>query len=102
MVQQINTNAAREGVRRVVLDGATSDGRDGVLNEVTEYLYGTGIGGVSVTVSPDSPDSAGWGEVVTVTVSIPFSQVPWLPTPMFVGGDMEFSSKVTVRSETVP
>jgi hypothetical protein len=52
MVQQISTNAAREGVRRVVLDGATSDGRDGVLNEVTEYLNGTGIGGCECDGQP--------------------------------------------------
>ncbi len=101
MVQQIITNAAREGARMAVLDGATTGGSDGVLTKVTEYLEGAGIRGANITVSPDPPDSAGWGEPVTVTVSIPFSQVSWLPTPMFVGRDMELSSNATMRRETV-
>ncbi|MDZ7615745.1 MAG: TadE/TadG family type IV pilus assembly protein [Patescibacteria group bacterium] len=101
MVQQIITNAAREGARIAVLDGATTHGSGGVANTVDEYLEGAGIRGATVTVIPDPPDSAGWGEPVTVTVSIPFSQVSWLPTPMFVGGDTELSSKSTMRRETV-
>ncbi len=36
MVQQIITNAARDGARMAVLDGATTDGRDGVLTRGTE------------------------------------------------------------------
>ncbi len=101
MVQQIITNAAREGARMAVLDGATTGGSDGVVTRVVEYLQGAGIEGASITVSPDPPDSAGWGEPVTVAVRVPFSQVTWLPTPMFVGGDMELSSGATMRRETV-
>lgn len=101
MVQQIVTNASREGARMAILDGATTSGHDGVNTRVTEYLQEAGIQGASVTVNPDPPDSAGWGEPVTVTVGIPFSQVTWLPTPMFVGRDMQLSSSTTMRRETV-
>ncbi|MDY0166200.1 MAG: pilus assembly protein [Thermoguttaceae bacterium] len=99
MVQQIITNASREGARVAVLDGATTGEVD---SKVANYLQGANIHrGASITVSPDPPDSAGWGEPVTVTVTIPFSQVTWLPTPMFVGGDMQLSSSTTMRRETV-
>ncbi len=101
MVQQIVTNASREGARMAVLDGATTGGHDGVNTRVTDYLQEAGIKGASVTVNPDPPDSAGWGDPVTVTVRIPFSQVTWLPTPMFVGRDMQLSSSTTMRRETV-
>lgn len=81
-----------------VLDGAT---RQDVDTRVTDYLEGAGIRGASITVNPDPPDSAGWGEPVTVTVRIPFGQVTWLPTPMYVGRDMQLSSVTTMRRETV-
>lgn len=98
MVQQIITNASREGARMAVLDGAT---RHDVEMTVNDYLEGASIRGATVTVSPDPPDSAGWGEPVTVTVRIPFGQVTWLPTPMYVGRDMQLSSGTTMRRETV-
>ncbi len=98
MVQQIITNASREGARMAVLDGATTGDVD---TTVVDYLQGAGIQSANVTVDPDPPDSAGWGEPVTVTVGIPFSQVTWLPTPMFVGRDMQLSSSTTMRRETV-
>ena len=98
MVQQIITNASREGARIGVLDGATTSG---VTSTVTDYLTGSGIDGASVTVVPDPPDQAGWGEPVTVTVDVPFSQVSWLPAPMFVTGDMTLSASTSMRRETV-
>jgi len=97
MVQQIITNASREGARIAVLDGATTSG---VTTQVTNYLDGAGVRGANVTVDPDPPTDAGWGEPVTVEVTIPFSNVSWLPVPMFVG-DMDLSSTASMRRETV-
>lgn len=102
MVQQTATNAAREGARLAVLDGATTGGSEGGATRVAEHLQEAGIERASITIAADPSDSAGWGGAVTVAVRIPFNQDTWLPTPMFVGGDMELSSGATMRRETVP
>jgi Flp pilus assembly protein TadG len=97
MVQQVLTNATREGARRAVLDGATTDDIEDV---VEEYLTNSSIDGGTVTVSPDPPSSAGSGDPVTVTVSIGFDQVSWLPSPFFLGGKTMTAQSV-MRRESV-
>jgi Flp pilus assembly protein TadG len=97
MVQQVITNGSREGARIAVLDGTTSTE---VHNAVENYLTSASISGATVTVDPDPPNTAGYGEAVTVTVSIPFNQVSWLPTPMFIGGKT-LSATTVMRRETV-
>jgi Flp pilus assembly protein TadG len=82
MVEQVLDNAAREGCRRAVLNTATTSD---VNTVVTNYLNNSGISGESITVSPD-PSTASAGTAITVTVSVPFSSVSWLPHPMFLGG----------------
>lgn len=83
MVQQVITNASREGARRGVLDGATTSE---VTTAVKSYLTGATVKDATVTVTPNPPSSAGFGEPVTVTVSVPFNKVTWLPKPMFLSG----------------
>ena len=83
MVQQVITNASREGARRGVLDGATTSE---VTTAVKSYLTGASVKDATVTVTPNPPNSAGFGEPVTVTVSVPFNKVTWLPKPMFLSG----------------
>lgn len=97
MVQQVITNASREGARMAVLDGATTAA---VQAAVQTYLEGATIQDAQVTVNPDPPSSAGYGEPVTVAVSINFDQVSWLPSPMFLGGQSLTASSV-MRRETV-
>ena len=97
MVQQVITNGSREGARIAVLDG-TDTGE--VTTAVDTYLSNAAVTGATVTVSPDPPNSAGYGEPVTVTVSIPFDQVSWLPSPMFLGGSTMTATTV-MRRETV-
>ena len=97
MVQQIITNASREGARMAVLDGATTTS---VQTAVQNYLQGATVGNAQVTVNPDPPSSAGYGEPVTVTVSVNFNQVSWLPSPMFLGGQA-LSAATVMRRETV-
>ena len=97
MVQQVLTNASREGARIAVLDNtATAD----VVTAVENYLSSGTISGANITVSPDPPSSAGYGQPVTVTVSIPFDQVSWLPSPMFLGGNT-LEATTVMRRETV-
>lgn len=97
MVQQVITNASREGARVAVLDGSTTAS---VTSAVTSYLTAGSITGASVTVNPDPPSNAQYGDPVTVTVSIPFSQVSWLPSPMYLGGTT-LTSATVMRRETM-
>jgi Flp pilus assembly protein TadG len=97
MVQQVITNASREGARQAVLDGATTAE---ITNIVNAYLTNGSITGATVTVAPNPPTDAEFGDPVTVTVSIPFSQVSWLPSPMYLGGKTLTASTV-MRRETV-
>lgn len=97
MVQQVLTNATREGARRAVLDGATTNE---VKTAVEDYLESSTITGATVTVSPNPPSSAESGDPVTVTVTIGFNQVSWLPSPFFLGGKT-MTAKSVMRRESV-
>ncbi|MGQ9562480.1 MAG: TadE/TadG family type IV pilus assembly protein [Thermogutta sp.] len=97
MVQQVITNASREGARTAIVQGATTSD---VVGTVNNYLTGGGVRGATVSVSPDPIDLAGYGDPVTVTVSVPFRQVSWLPAPMFLK-DTELRATTTMRREAV-
>ena len=97
MVQQVLTNAAREGARVGVLDGST---KAKVLSAAGQYLNGAAVSTANVQVQPDPPSSAGYGEPITVTVTVPFDDVSWLPAPFFLGG-RTLSAEAVMRRETV-
>jgi len=97
MVQQVITNASREGARIGVLDGATTSD---VTTAVNNYLQSASIQGATVSVTPSPPSSAGYGAPVTVAVSVSFNQVSWLPSPMFLGGQT-LSATTVMRRETI-
>lgn len=106
MVQQIITNASREGARVGVLDGAVRVGTEtspGVVDSVERYLENARIDpdSATITVDPYVPSSAGYGEPVTVTVAIPFDQVSWLPSPFFLSGETDLTATTVMRRETV-
>jgi len=95
MVQQILTNASREGARKGVLDDQTTQG---IHDFVVTYLQNASIGGTpTVTISPSLPTATGYNGPITVTVSIPFSQVNWGPTPIFLNGKTLTASTVMRR-----
>lgn len=102
MVQQIITNASREGARRAVLTGADSTE---VRNYVADYLNDIAVPATidNITIDPvDLENDAGNGAPVTVTVEIGFDQVSWLPSPMFfVGGRNTLSATTVMRRESV-
>jgi len=99
MVQQILTNAAREGCRYAVLPGGTISSTRTV---VTSYLSNANIAltnpTTQVTVSPD-PTTATKGSSITVSVTLPFSSVSWLPGTLFMTGK-SLSSSVVMRLES--
>ena len=99
MVQQIIVNSAREGCRAAVLDGSTSSGVKSTV--VTAMASGNiTITTSNVTINPPSPADAEFGDPVTVTVTVPFNQVSWLPSPMYLGGK-SMTASTTMRRETV-
>lgn len=91
MVQQVITNASREGARRAVLDNATTAD---VQSLVQDYLENGAVEGATVTVSPSPPSSAAAGDAVTVSVSIPFEDVSWLPGAFYL-------NETTLNADTV-
>ena len=96
MVQQVITNASREGARRAVLDGATASE---VQTEVDDFLSQSSISGATVTIDPADPSSAGYGDPITVSVAIGFDDVSWLPSPMYLGGQ-NMTASTSMRRET--
>lgn len=98
MVQQIITNAAREGARVGVLDNSTSTT---VSTAANKYLTSAGIASATIAATPNPPSSATYANPVSVTVSVPFNSVSWLPSPMYLGGKT-MSYTATMRRETIP
>jgi Flp pilus assembly protein TadG len=102
MVQQIITNASREGARMAVLPGSTVAD---VNTRVQEILQASTINGATVTIlnaqgAETNPETAQYGDVINVTVSVPFSQVSWLPTSKYLAGK-NLSASTIMRTERV-
>ncbi len=83
VVQQLLTNASREGARIGSYDSTMTTST--VSTAVNSYLSNVGITGATTTVTPDPPSGASDGQSVSVTVSIPFSKVSYLPSPVYLG-----------------
>lgn len=91
MVQQVMTNATREGARRAVIEGATEQE---VRTLVENYLTNTGVNGATVDVTPSDLLTLGFGDDVRVEVAIPFNSVSWAGSPRFLDG-------ATLRASTI-
>lgn len=97
LVQQVLTNASREGVRRAVMGSASVDD---VTAVVQEYTTGGSVNGATVMIEPSPPSSAAAGDPITVTVTIPFADVSWLPAPWFMDG-ITLTASSTMRRESM-
>jgi Flp pilus assembly protein TadG len=95
MVQQALTSAVREGARTASVDGTSS----AAIESVNEFLAGAGVRGSNVAVNLGSAGAVAHGQPITVTVSVPFSKVSWLPNPFFMK-NLTLSSTATMRRET--
>jgi Flp pilus assembly protein TadG len=106
MVQQVLTNASREGARIAVLDGTTLSE---VEAKVEDYLAGARISGanVEVTATDDQTElekpfaQSDYADAINVTVSVPFRQVSWLPSSFFGNNDTVLTATTSMRRETV-
>src|SRR3954451_17386085 len=95
MVAQLLTTAAREGCRVAVVPGHTQDDVQARINAV---LSGSGVSVGTVTPSPSTWQSAPMGTPITVSLSVPYSQVSWLGTPFFLS-NATVSASATMSSE---
>jgi Flp pilus assembly protein TadG len=98
MVCQELTTAAREGCRVAVLNGMV---QSDVQSRINTVLSGSGISVGTVTPTCPSPyswDSAPAGTAITVSLSVPYSQVSWLPTPYFFK-NVTITASATMSSE---
>ena len=95
MVQQLLVNATREGARAAVLETATVSS---VKTYVQDYLSGMSIAITSdkIAVQPD-PVTATSNTPISVSVSVPYSDVNWLPVPKFVSGNLQASTSMRLE-----
>lgn len=102
MVQQALTSASREGARVASLDSTNNSSNPGptsiVDSAVDQYLAGASISGSTTTISPGLP--VGSGQEISVTVSVPYSSVTWLPSPWFLGSTTLKAVSVMRRETT--
>lgn len=102
LAKQAITNAAREGARIAVLPDGTVDRTDVYVRSV---LQAAGINPASATIAISDeagntldPTLAKFGDVIMVQVSLPFSQVSWVPVPKYLGNTI-LSSATVMRCE---
>lgn len=94
IVQQLLTNASREGARVAGYD--TTNSSSTVSTAVNNYLTSVNISGATTVVSP-SPAGLADGQQISVTVSIGFNTVSWLPHPFFLAGQTMQATSVMCR-----
>lgn len=94
VVQQLLTNASREGARIAGYDSTTQTST--VTSAVNAYLADVGITGATTTASPSLATVAD-GQPVSVSVSVPFTNVSLLPTPILLGSTTLQATSVMCR-----
>lgn len=97
MVQQVVTNAAREGARHGILPGATNAA---VAAKARDFMAAGSVDPtkVEVTVTPADLQSAKSGAEVRVHVQVPYADVTWMPAPWFLG-QTNLASATVMRHE---
>ncbi|QDV83381.1 TadE/TadG family type IV pilus assembly protein [Planctomycetes bacterium TBK1r] len=95
MVQQLLTNASREGAREAALPDATADS---VKQKVVEFLSdaSVSVSPSDVTVDPD-PSAAFDNEQITVKVEVGYNEIGWI-NGSFLNG-VTLSATTKMRSE---
>ncbi len=95
MTFQLITDAAREGCRVAVLDGKT---QSDVNATVRAILNSGGITTTTPEITPNFQD-APLGKPITVSISVYFSDISWLPSH-FLGSTVMTASS-TLSSERI-
>jgi Flp pilus assembly protein TadG len=89
MIGQLVTNAAREATRLAIIDGCTDSQVTTAAKSSLNSTAGVSTGSVSVSISVtgagSSVSTAQPRDLISVTVSVPYSAVSWLP-PKYMAG----------------
>ena len=90
MVSQLLENAAREGARMAILDNTTNSQVTTAAQTFMQNAANIAPNKVTVTINVAGSNSAQLSsakpsDLITVTVSVPFSSVSWLP-PNYLSG----------------
>jgi Flp pilus assembly protein TadG len=89
MTVHVLTAAAARGCRTAVLEG---NGKTQVESAVSDALTKAGITGQTTTIyvnnSVADPASANAGDEITVNVSVPVSQITWVPGANYLKGNI--------------
>ena len=98
MVEQVVTNAAREGARHGVLPGVTAAA---AVQKARDHLAAANLNvpQATVTISPSDLSTARTGSAVTVTVAIPYSAVSWVTVSWFLRDNAALRSQCVMRHE---
>ena len=106
MAMELITEAARVGCRGytdfngtywpgAIVAATSQQQTTNATNAAKNYLTNLGISGEGVTVIPYQPDP----NEITVQVSVPVSNISWVPNPPFTGG-RTLVGKFTLTLET--
>ena len=95
IIQQNLTTAAREAAREASLPGATDES---VAGAATPYVSMVPTGSVDTITNPEEMDDVEAGDMVTVTVSVPFDSVSKMGATWF-GEDFDLSASASMRRE---
>ena len=97
MVQQMVTNASRDGARLGSLPGiGNSEVEASVRQSLTVGRIDSNV--VRVTVTPTNLQEAQTGAQVRVGIQVAFQDVSWMPAPWFLG-QANLSSETVMRRE---
>jgi Flp pilus assembly protein TadG len=95
-VSEILTNVARDGCRVAVADRKTNSDAQA---RVTTLLSSAGITGYTIAITPANVTTSTVGDPITVTVSVPFGKVSWLPISYVLSSSMTLSGSAVMSSE---
>jgi len=99
-VSEILTNVARDGCRVAVANGKTNADAQ---TRMTTLLSNAGITGYSTPViTPANVTTSAMGSTVTVTISVQFRRVTWLPISYVMSPSMNLSGTAVMSSEHNP
>jgi hypothetical protein len=82
-----------------ILDGALTSDVDTAVNN---YLSGVSITNATTTVTPSNPGLTADGTQVTVSVSVAFNSVTWVPSPWFLKNATLTATTSMARQVTQP
>ena len=83
MVRHVMEETARAGCRVAVFENGT---KQDVLDIVETAMTAANLYDYTVTIDPDPPENLEAFQAVTVTVSIPYANVSWLPGSNYLDG----------------